>query len=46
MFHVHGTDPDDPFTPEGRIQYFFLKSSSDVDDFNIGESKRRQNNNK
>lgn len=36
MFHVVGTDPDDAYTPEGQIQYSFLRDSTDADTFNIG----------
>lgn len=39
VFHVVGMDPDDPFTPEGQIQYYFLKNSPDIDAFNIGQSR-------
>ena len=38
VFQVVGADSDDPFTPEGQIQYLFLKSSPDVEAFNIGQS--------
>lgn len=36
VFHVMGTDPDDPYTPAGQIQYSFLRDSTDADTFNIG----------
>lgn len=39
VFQVVGMDPDDPFTPEGQIQYSFLKDNSNEDAFNIGEAK-------
>ncbi|XP_065209802.1 cadherin-23 isoform X2 [Planococcus citri] len=35
VFQVVAADADDPFTPEGQIQYSFLKDSSDADAFHI-----------
>lgn len=38
VFQAVAIDPDDPFSPEGQIQYSLLRDSLDTDVFNIGEN--------
>lgn len=37
VFRVIAVDADDPFTPEGQIQFSILRDGSDADAFHIGK---------